>query len=493
MRGRHLLLALLGAVTGVLFLSTTIAGGELGQFVVLSWNDLGMHCMNRDHDELSILPPYNNLLAQVVRRGNAVTPPELVTTGVTLEYSIPGNTYSVGKTNFWTYAEHLFGVALPDDIGLTGNGLSGTFDAGAPYWSATGIPVTPYTDAHPTVEDAYQQALVVLRDGGGAELHRSQPVIPVSTEVSCVSSGCHGSVNSILTGHPGPDEGGFSMADQPILCARCHGSTPLTGPDPGTQGWFSRRIHEKHAFIDESIPGLAGCEKCHPGQTVHCLRGTMAQDHGMICQTCHGNMQQVSSSIGSGRIPWVNEPACRTCHTAQYGEPVGVLYREATGHGGVMCEACHHSTHAEWPSREARDNANAVALQGHAGILSDCTVCHGVTPGGPGPHGYHPTGVVETELMVGDRLEVYPSPLGRGLQATIHATRDAAAAAGGRLLVFDARGRTVRLLEGRVAGGEVTATWDGLTARGERAAAGVYFVQWRDARGVASGKLVLLD
>ena len=31
------------------------AQDSLGTHVILSWNDLGMHCMNKDHDQLSIL------------------------------------------------------------------------------------------------------------------------------------------------------------------------------------------------------------------------------------------------------------------------------------------------------------------------------------------------------------------------------------------------------------------------------------------------------
>ena len=41
--------------------------------------------------------------------------------------------------------------------------------------------------------------------------------------------------------------------------------------------------------------------------------------------------------------------------------------------------------------------------------------------------------------------------------------------------------------------GHFSARWDGRDARGRRAAAGVYFVQWRDSRGSASGKLVLVE
>ena len=481
-------------LTSVLTMLPATAREVQGDYLVLSWNDLGMHCMNRDHDQLSILPPYNNLLAQVIRRGDAVTLPQLVTQSVTIEYSIPGNTYSVGKTNFWTYAEDLFGVPLPDDIGLTGHGLTGEFASGTVYWIADGIPVTPFTDAAPTVEDPYQQALVIVRDAQGTELCRSEPVIPVSTEVNCVSSGCHSSVNDILNEHS--DEGGFNPANQPILCAQCHGSTPLTGPFPGSAGWFSRRIHHRHDFIDEEIPGQNGCEKCHPGPVTHCLRGTMNTDYGMVCQDCHGDLENVANSISGGRIPWLDEPACRTCHTAQFGEPVGVLFREATGHGGVMCSGCHNSPHAIWPSREPRDNANAIALQGHAGALGDCTVCHGVTPSGAGPHGLASTGAVLSELTTttGEGLDVFPSPLPRGARANIRAMRRAGPGTEeGRMLVFDSQGRTVRLLHARIDGETVSAQWDGRTGGGERVAAGVYFVQWREKAGTATGKVVVLN
>ena len=34
-------------------------------YKVLGWNDLGMHCMDSDYSVFSILPPFNNLHAQV--------------------------------------------------------------------------------------------------------------------------------------------------------------------------------------------------------------------------------------------------------------------------------------------------------------------------------------------------------------------------------------------------------------------------------------------
>ena len=135
-----------------------------------------------------------------------------------------------------------------------------------------------------------------------------------------------------------------------------------------------------------------------------------------------------------------------------------------------------------------------IALQGHAGALSDCRVCHGVVPAGPGPHGMLPTAVVETELLGGaDRLAVWPSPLAAGAGCTIRLSA-ARAGTAGRLLVFDARGRTIRLLEVRPdKAGEAIASWDGRDARGRQAAAGVYFLRWSDGSRYAAAKVVMVD
>ncbi len=73
------------------------------KYTVLGWNNLGMHCYNPDFSNLAILPPYNTLVAQVVK---VTEPPQIVTSGVIVEYSFPENTYSAGvagqpdKTNF---------------------------------------------------------------------------------------------------------------------------------------------------------------------------------------------------------------------------------------------------------------------------------------------------------------------------------------------------------------------------------------------------------
>jgi hypothetical protein len=458
-----------------------------GDYVVLSWNDLGMHCMNLSHQHLSVLPPFNNLFAQVVRRGDASTTPVLAPAGVTVEYSVPGNTTSVTKVDFWTWAPQLFGVNLPPDIGLTGKGLSGTLDPEAAHFVARGIPLTPFPDATPAVEDPYQQALVIVRDPQGVELARSTPVVPVSIEMGCVSAGCHASETAILAGHETVP--GFDPAAGPILCGGCHADPALGTTGDPEAGYFSFRMHDQHKFLDEQLSGTAECYTCHPGSRAQCLRGAMSHRWGLTCQDCHGNMRTMSNSIENGRVPWVNEPTCRQCHAARFGEPSGTLFRESAGHGGVMCEGCHNSTHADVPTQVPADNANNLALQGSTGVLADCTVCHRVNPEGPGPHGMLANVGVEEELLAGaGPMRARPNPMGAACTIEF-ATTDPGR---GRLVVYDMQGRIVRLLRPSAAGGRLAhSTWDGTDQRGARAEPGVYFVRWLDREASAATRVVL--
>jgi hypothetical protein len=146
------------------------------------------------------------------------------------------------------------------------------------------------------------------------------------------------------------------------------------------------------------------------------------------------------------RVPWLNEPTCGSCHTGdavsnmtakpgaikaddnirllqaylstdaratpivptntRFAEPkvtTGTaagnpqLFRLSVDtHGGVFCEGCHGATHAEWPlyKAAANDNVAAVELQGHAGKITECNVCHTSMRSATlaGPHGMHPVG-----------------------------------------------------------------------------------------------------
>ena len=362
-------------------------------YKILAWNDLGMHCYNLDFSDLAVLPPYNTLWVQVLQAGD---PPKLVTTGITVSYSYADNTYSVGKTNFWTYAKALFGVQLAPNIGLKGKGLSGNMDLAGDHFVAEGIPVTEYSDSATTTRQPYQLATVVVKDSSSGEVLATQSVVtPTSSEMRCDK--CHSDngeaapdkktgivARNILQKHD-EEEGTQLMANRPVLCASCHGSNALGAPGkPGIPN-LSRAMHRKH---DGEIPNtLNGCYNCHPGPTTQCLRDVMSQKSGMDCIDCHGTMAKVATNPS----PWLNEPRCDSCHNSGKFNQNNGLYRFSTGHGDLYCEACHDSTHAIAPSREARDAIKFMALQGKAGPLSTCSVCHtGTIDLSKGPHSSNP-------------------------------------------------------------------------------------------------------
>ena len=364
------------------------------QYIIIGWNDLGMHCANKDFSKMAVLPPYNNLKSQIIKKGTATILPEVVTTGYSVTYEIPGNTYSVGKTNFWNYEFLLFGVSLPDNIGLTGVGLTGNMVAVDNHFGVEGVPITPFTDNNLVTEDPYQLALLKAYDSQNKFLASTQPVIPVSNEINCVSSGCHSSETNILNQHS--DEGGFDPNNIPILCASCHSSNALGTPGQPGLASFSEVIHEKHKDKTND------CYKCHPGPNTQCYRDVM-HTAGMVCQDCHGSVTQVAQSIQDGREPWLEEPSCGStnCHGANYAEEPGKLFRNSKGHGGLYCSSCHGSPHAILPTVNERDNFQNIALQGFEGTLRRCELCHGVVPTGPGPHGIMPPSpVTKTDLKI---------------------------------------------------------------------------------------------
>jgi hypothetical protein len=230
---------------------------------------------------------------------------------------------------------------------------------------------------------------------------------------------------------------------KPVLCALCHASEALqTAGFPGVSP-LTTSVHSRHARVMDPELNLtldnaanrSACYRCHPGSTTRCLRGAMgsaiAADGSMEmqCQSCHGNMSAVGSA---SRVGWIMEPNCQSCHTGtatsnsgqiRYTSAFGTngqmrvaanqtfattpntpptgpvslnlsLYRFSIGHGGLQCSACHGSTHAEFPSSHGNDNLRNMALQGHAGVLSECTACHTAMPTNSvgGPHGMHPVG-----------------------------------------------------------------------------------------------------
>ncbi|MDX9772442.1 MAG: hypothetical protein RBT02_03360 [Bacteroidales bacterium] len=347
-------------------------------YAVFAWNDLGMHCLNPTYDKAVILPPYNNLMVQVVERGN---PPKIVTGDITVEYTLVGNTTSYNKRQyggFWDNVTALFGLAtLEHDVGLTGNRLSGVMTAGTDHFEATGIPVTPVNDMG--AWDPLQVAEITVKDKSGKTVASTRATVPTSDDINCAK--CHGqdAFNDILARHD--DENGTSLMDsKPVLCAECHGSAALGKMGRGSSGkYLSEALHGFHADKE------ASCYDCHPGNTTKCNRSAKHTAADGNCTRCHGTMEQVASSTNAGRIPWVNEPSCSVCHTGV--TDVGsssVLYRNSTGHGNMMCSACHGSPHAMVPSLKDVDNYQAMQYQPYSKspkTLGSCGTCHGSSRG----------------------------------------------------------------------------------------------------------------
>lgn len=93
---------------------------------------------------------------------------------------------------------------------------------------------------------------------------------------------------------------------------------------------FVTNVLERRGVLEET------CYQCHPGRRTDCLRGAMANG-GMLCQDCHGDMEQVGDDFTRNvtpenpgafelggdfytnpdqpRVPWANEPGCGSCHT----------------------------------------------------------------------------------------------------------------------------------------------------------------------------------
>lgn len=372
------------------WISLTVLAGQddppdaLDPYTVLAYNDLGMHCMQRDFSHFLILPPYNTVQAVVIKRGNN---PDIITEGgsdYSLTYTIPSNTHSADKTNWWVHQHALLGVDTPPDIGLTGNGMSGHLEPmpASGKWEVTGIPITPVTDLG--LDDPYPLAYITLL-AQGQVVARTQTVVPVSWEISCYE--CHGEAGvsaevDILRDHDRLHGTSLESA-QPVFCASCHADPALGAPgQPGISA-FSIAMHGAHASRMHLLPATFqnDCYACHPGARADCQRD-VHKTASLACIDCHGDMAAVGNPA---RIPWVTEPRCADCHSRPgfEFEPPGVLYRNAVGHGGVACFACHGSPHAITPATTDRDNLQAMRLQGHAGPINDCMACHTQQPSEP--------------------------------------------------------------------------------------------------------------
>jgi hypothetical protein len=439
-------------------------------YQVFAFNDLGMHCYDSDFSVFSILPLFNVVNAQVIQKGASpqiLSETLSVTYKAMADPTGSINITSAGKTDFWDYVLPLFGAAVPVDEGLLGAKMPGAGNPAQPFhsktgfsdwFSAEGIPITAVDDSLKT--NPFPLMMVQAANAGSSETIAALPVVvPVSDEMAC--GACHNTGSeaaslpdvqwststdlaiqyreNILILHD-YRSGTDLVNSQPVLCASCHYSPALdlagTGPvgPQLTNKYMSRATHGFHASRILTPPASGNiCFYCHPGEKTKCARGAM-ETAGLDCLNCHGNLYAVGQA---GRKPWSDLPRCESCHTGdavsnignqiigrttytdspgvatfiiaankRFAEQAGTLYRNSTGHNDVACGSCHGSPHAIWPSRDANDNLAATTLQGHDGMIIECTACHGtgLSLTLNGPHGMHN---VNSQLWVDEHKEFF--------------------------------------------------------------------------------------
>jgi mono/diheme cytochrome c family protein len=423
-------------------LATEVPDKVNDEYVLLAWNNLGMHCISDSDPYWILLPPANDIHAQLIRRGDS---PEVVTEGVELAYEVePGFENPAGHVRFWEFAQSLFGLdaPLPVNVGVSGNRVAGVMkpSSDGSGFEATLVPVVPYADDGSF--NPYPLFTITARDRETGEiLATTRCVAPTSTEMGCKN--CHGGTwrvagvagftdatsADILAVHDRINKTTLlkdALKGKPRLCQSCH-KDPVLGAK-GKEGVisFPAAIHGWHANYLTNRDETA-CFRCHPAKNTGatgCLRGVHA-GIGLTCISCHGTLEDHALSLlkyedqrgikSASRLmadlqprvvdskeainprnPWLGEPDCLNCHVDfeppasrdvsgfnAWTSGAAELFRVRTDDMGVRCQACHGSTHANYPATNIygrdRDNIPPLQYQGNAlpiGANRQCGVCH---------------------------------------------------------------------------------------------------------------------
>jgi hypothetical protein len=413
---------------------------------VFANNDLGMHCVDQSFAVFSILPPYNVVDAQVVQLSSTGNPVVLDQAQVDVRFSAVAdatgskNSTSIGKSDFWQFAEPLYHATLSPGQGLQGMwmpadapdaaGTTLVWDAAMGLFRAPGIPIFPVDDAQAV--NRYPLMRFSAFDKGGALLGATDIVLPVSEETSCQT--CHATgkaaapASSSLTWSHDADleaqarKNVLTLHDArtgthlqaPVLCADCHYSPALdlAGAGPSVEqrkhGTMSAVMHAFHAdkmtgLVDAPVaqggsvpaPTAQACYQCHPGASTQCLRGAMTTR--VDCQNCHGGMAAVGGAAplraggsidgtndGKVRRPWQDLPRCQSCHAADAVSRTTVASAPPLASDGLRflnAFATGDASASPIVATNARFAENAGKLyrksKGHGGLA--CEACHGST------------------------------------------------------------------------------------------------------------------
>ena len=271
-----------------------------------------------------------------------------------------------------------------------------------------------FTDLFPPIDPPVQ-------DGAGGISNQATRLTQL--EESCYQ--CHPGTNvQCLRG---------AMYDGGMLCNDCHGDMLAVGADftegvsPHNPGDFKLGLGNFYepGSAQPRVPWAnePGCGSCHTGDFNDNLAGgpnvitnladSMGNTDNLRLRVAY-RVNSDGESSDSKATPIVpantrfaenpipasfNGTPNKGAGTSSTGAKNPKLYRVSTGHGGVFCEGCHGATHAEFDSDApslSNDDVTAIQLQGHAGTIVECSVCHADAMDDEitldGPHGMHPVG-----------------------------------------------------------------------------------------------------
>jgi hypothetical protein len=236
---------------------------------VIATNDLGMHCACPTFEGFLLLPPYNTVRVQVLKRGGDSV--SVISSGITVNYAIAENTdaslqadpyFSSWITNSPKIFPGFKPVVSGKVQGLAGNGITGTakYDAQSMSWVIAGIPAYPAVTGNSKLDimpdplggpnrDPYLTGVITVKDTAGTVLGTTTTVVPVAIGGCC---SCHLPM-AAQNGYPATPAGSFAFLGKlhgqnasgidfsyidpdgdgkggPIRCSWCHWDPALSVP-----------------------------------------------------------------------------------------------------------------------------------------------------------------------------------------------------------------------------------------------------------------------
>src|SRR5581483_4335264 len=260
---------------------------------ILGWNNLGMHCMDSDYSVFSILPPYNTIECQIIVSGRLITNGSgyNVTYEAVADPSGSFNSTAIGKGNYFTHAQALYGAAVAPDAGLAGWNMPGVSNVpqsmlfevtNAPaagvatpvnWFRAEGIPISPYDDSHN--KNPYPMMRLIARSGT-SPIATNDIVLPVSDEMDCRA--CHASG----TQSPAQPAAGWVWDGLPERDFRLN----------------ILRLHDERVFAEQAVL-YAAALSVRGFNPQGLYRGVIADGKPVLCAACHASEALGAPSYGT--------------------------------------------------------------------------------------------------------------------------------------------------------------------------------------------------